>query len=145
MNGYFCSIGENLASDIEDAPYTLLAGDSVVTKMNSRFKLKHISTLDIRGAIAKLQTAKSFGNDNISSYFFKLALPFIETSLSIMFNTSIERSQFPNLWKLARITPVFNGGDKSDKSNYHPISILPVISRLFEKLVPTSCTSTRMK
>ena len=52
-----------------------------------------------------------------------------------MFNTSIETSQFPNLWKLARITPIFKGGDRSDKSNYRPISILPVISRLFEKLI----------
>ena len=66
----------------------------------------------------------------------------METSLAIMLNTSIETSQFPNLWKLARITPIFKGGDRSDKSNYRPISILPVISRLFENLFPTSYTST---
>ena len=135
MNEYFCSIGENLASKIEDAPNPFLAGDSVVNQKNTRFKFKHISTLDIRDAIAKLKTAKSFGNDTISSYFLKLALPVMETSLAIMFNTSIETSQFPNLWKLARITPIFKGGDRSDKSNYRPISILPVMSRLFEKLI----------
>ena len=136
MNEYFCSIGENRASKIEDAPNPLLAGN----QKNTRFKIKHIQikhirTLDNRDAIAKLKTAKSFANDTISSYFLKLALPVIETSLAIMFNTSIETSQFPNLWKLARITPIFKGGDRSDKSNYHPISILPVISRLFEKLI----------
>ena len=135
MNEYFCSIGENLASKIEDAPNPLLAGDSAVNQKNTRFKFKHISTLDIRDAIAKLKTANSFGNDTISSYFLKLALPVMETSFAIMFNTSIETSQFPNLWKLARITPIFKGGDRSDKSNYRPISILPVISRLFEKLI----------
>ena len=120
MNGYFCSIGE-----IGDVPNPLLAGDNVVNKKNSRFKFKHISTLDIRDAIVNLKTAKSFGNDTISSYFLTLALPFMETSLAIMFNTSIETSQFPNLWKLARITPIFKGGNRSDKSNYRPISILP--------------------
>ena len=52
-----------------------------------------------------------------------------------MFNASIETSQFPNLWKLAKITPIFKGFDTSDKSNYLPISVLPVISRLFEKLI----------
>ena len=135
MNEYFCSIGENLASKIEDAPNPLLAGDSVVNQKNTRFKFKHISALDIRDAIAKLKTANSFGNDTISSYFLKLALPVMETSFAIMFNTSIETSQFPNLWKLARITPIFKGGDRSDRSNYRPISILPVISRLFEKLI----------
>ena len=54
MNEYFCSIGENLASKIEDAPNPLLAGDNVVNQKNTRFKFKHISTLDIRDAIAKL-------------------------------------------------------------------------------------------
>ena len=39
------------------------------------------------------------------------------------------------MWKLARVTPTFKGGDRSDKSNYHLISILPVISRLIEKLI----------
>ena len=63
----------------------------------------------------------------------------METSLAILFNTSIETSQFLNYWKLARVTPIFKGGNRSDKSNYRPISILPVISKLFEKLIATSC------
>ena len=110
MNGYFCSIGKNLASKIEDPPNPLLAGDSVVNKKNSRFKLKYISTFDIRDGIAKLTTAKSFGNDTTSSYFLKLALSFIETSSAIMLNTSRETIQFPNLRKLAGKTPIFKGG-----------------------------------
>ena len=52
-----------------------------------------------------------------------------------MFNTSIETGIFPNSWKIARITPIYKNGDRADKSNYRPISVLPVISRLFEKLV----------
>ena len=90
---------------------------------------------DIRDAFAKVKTTKSFGVDNISSYFLKLALPYIENSLAFLFNTSIETSQFPDSWKVARITPIFKEGDKTEKSNYRPISVLPVISKLFEKLV----------
>ena len=52
-----------------------------------------------------------------------------------MFNTSIETSMFPDSWKIARVTPIYKNGDRADKSNYRPISVLPVISRLFEKLV----------
>ena len=44
-------------------------------------------------------------------------------------------SQFPDSWKVARITPIFKEGDKTEKSNYRLISVLPVISKLFEKLV----------
>ena len=88
VSGYFCSIGKNLASKIEDTPNFPLSGDSTVNKKNSWFKFKDISTLHIWNAIAKLRTTKSFGNDTISSYFLKLALPLIETSLAIIFNTS---------------------------------------------------------
>ena len=73
--------------------------------------------------------------DNISSYFLKLALPFIGNSLAFMFNTSIQTSMFPDSWKIARVTPIYKNGDRADKSNYRPISVLPVISRLFEKLI----------
>ena len=86
MNEYFCSIGENLPTKIEDVPNPLF-GDSVVISKNSRSKFKHISTLDIRDAVARPKTPKGFGNETISSYFLKLALPFMETSLAIMFNT----------------------------------------------------------
>ena len=41
---------------------------------------------------------------------------------------------FPDSWKIARVTPIYKNGDKADKSKYRPISVLPVISRLFEKL-----------
>ena len=55
--------------------------------------------------------------------------------MALLFNTSIEISAFPDLWKIARIPPILKEGDKADKSNYRPISVLPVIARLFEKLV----------
>ena len=77
----------------------------------------------------------SFGTDTIPSYFLELALPFLENSMAILFNTLLETSIFPDLWKIARVTPIYKEGDKSEKSSYHPISVLPVISRLFERLV----------
>ena len=106
-----------------------------MNRKNAQFKFKRKSTLDIGEDITKLKTTKSFGNNNISSYFFKPVLPLIETSLVIMFHTSIESSQFPDLWKLARVSPIHKLAFKSDKSNYRPISILPVISRFFETLI----------
>ena len=103
--------------------------------LDSKLHFKAVELKDTRDAFAKVKTAKSFGIDNISSYFMKLALPYIENSLAFLFNTSIETSQFPDSWKVARITPIFKDGDKTEKSNYRPISVLPVISKLFEKLV----------
>ena len=42
---------------------------------------------------------------------------------------------FPDTLKIARVIPLFKSGDRNDISNYHPISLLPVISKIFEKLI----------
>ena len=143
MNSFFCSAGKDLAEKIDQVPNPLLSGDYEINKNRAEFHFQTIKVQQIRDAFAKVKTAKSFGVDNISSYFLKLALPFIENSLALLFNTSIETSQFPDSWKVARVTPIYKDGDRTEKSNYRPISVLPVISRLFEKLVfMTNCTST---
>ena len=135
MNNFFCTIGRELADKIQPAINPLLSGEYEINNDKAKFHFKAVELKDIRDAFAKVKTAKSFGIDNISSYFLKLALPYIENSLAFLFNTSIETSQFPDSWKVARITPIFKDGDKTEKSNYRPISVLPVISKLFEKLV----------
>ena len=85
------------------------------------FRFKAIKVKDIRVAVAKIKNSKGSGVDDISSYFLKLALPLIENSLGLMFNKSVETSQFPDSWKVARVTPIFKGGEKTEKSNYRPI------------------------
>ena len=135
MNSFFCSVGKDLADKIDTAPNPLLSGDYEINKHKTIFHFRTIEVQEIRDAFATVKTAKSFGTDNISSYFLKLALPFIENSLVFLFNTSIETSCFSDSRKVARVTPIFKDGDKTEKSNYRPISVLPVISRLFEKLV----------
>ena len=63
----------------------LLSGEYEVNKDKAKFQFKIIELKDIRDAFAK-----SFGIDNISSYFMKLALPYIENSVAFLFNTSFE-------------------------------------------------------
>ena len=135
MNEYFCSVGKDLAEKIYYAPNLLLSGDHNVNPEEKCFRFKTINLRNIRDAIGRIKTSKGFSTANISSYFLKLPIPYIENSLACFFNTSLERSKFPDDWKTARVTPIVEEGDKSDKWNYRPISVLPVISRLCEKLV----------
>ena len=135
MNAYFCSVGMDLASKIETIPNPIVTGKYNLNPHNKQFIFRPLGVHDIREAMVKIKTSKSFGSDKISSYFLKLAIPFLERSLALIFNTSLETSHFPDSWKNARITPIFKEGDKAEKSNYCLISILPVISRLFEKIV----------
>ena len=68
------------------------------------------------------------------AFFIKLALPHICDSLAKIFNASIMNGKFPEAWKIARVTPIFKYGETTERSNYRPISVLPLLSKLFEKL-----------
>ena len=55
--------------------------------------------------------------------------------MSQLLNMSMSLGIFPEDWKIARIAPIYKDGSEDENSNYRPISVLPVISRCFEKLV----------
>ena len=130
----FCPIGKDLASNIEDGYDPLILYDYFQNSNDVKFTFKSIHAPQIREATGMLKTSKSFGDDGISSYFLKLAMPYVEDSLVYLFNTSLETNQFPDPWKIARVSPIFKDANKIEKSNYRPISVLPLVSRLFENL-----------
>ena len=51
------------------------------------------------------------------------------------FNNSLSSSTFPTALKYANVKPVFKKDDKTDKENYRPISILPTLSKVYERLI----------
>ena len=51
------------------------------------------------------------------------------------FNESLEKSKFPDCLKLANVTPVFKKGARTSKNNYRPVSILPILSKIIERLI----------
>ena len=106
MNSYFRSVGKELADKISATPNALLSGNFKVNKTNAKFHFRTIQVQKIRDAFAKVKIAKSFGVDNISSLFLKLAVTSNEISLALLFNTSIETSAFPDIWKIARVIPI---------------------------------------
>ena len=61
--------------------------------------------------------------------------PIVAPSLTHIINLSIITGIFPDEWKLARVSPIYKEGAKSDPNNYRPISVLPVISKLIERVV----------
>jgi hypothetical protein len=83
--------------------------------------------------LRKLKPSNTRGLDNIDSKILKLSAPFIADSLTFIYNQCISKKYFPNDLKKSKIIPIFKKGDKTDPSNYRPISILPVLSKPLEK------------
>ena len=69
--------------------------------------------------------------DNIAAKVLKMAAPVVAPSLTEIFNMSIDTQQFPSEWKI----PLFKRGQRSLLDNYRPISILPVVSKLMERIL----------
>ena len=135
MNQYFYSIGQDLSKKIPHAENPLLRGDYSLNKNATRFQFRVITLADLLKAMQKFKVSKSFGVDGISSYFLKMGMPVLTPVLSNIFNRSISEGVFPNNWKVARVAPIYKEGPADNRSNYRPISVLPVVSRLFEKTV----------
>ena len=85
--------------------------------------------------IASLDCSKATGTDNISARMLKGTVTCITPTLTKIFNLSIKTGLFPQSWKCARVVPIPKGGDLSNPTNYRPISILPILSKVLEKHV----------
>ena len=66
----------------------------------------------------------------------KLTMPVVTGLITSLINKSIETSIFPDQLKVAQVKPLFkNKNDQLDKTNYRPVSVLPAISKFFERTI----------
>ena len=115
---------ENVLSDYVNSKIPLLQSDFTLDYINDDQVLRLLSTLNVN---------KSSGTDNLGPRILKLCAPIIYKVVAYLINLSIKTSIFPDKLKEARITPIHKKGDKSEPCNYRPISILPTLSKIFEK------------
>ena len=85
--------------------------------------------------ILKLETSKACQDTDIPTKIVKENADIFANVLVSNFNDSFEKSNFPSILKNATITPVFKKGDRNSKDNYRPVSILPNISKIFERCI----------
>ena len=104
-------------------------------RLHQSLFLSPTTSFEVFNLISGLKNTKSNGKDNISAYFLKVAAKVIAALLAQLFNYSFLLGIFPASLKIAKIEPIYKSGDKSDVSNYRPISILSPISKILEKLI----------
>ena len=101
-------------------------------------KLHNISITPkmVKKAITNLNSSKASGPDCIPVVVLKNCEPELSYILAKLFNKCLKESCFPDCWKVSLVVPVFkNDGERSTAKNYHPVSLLSVVSKVFEKLV----------
>lgn len=97
--------------------------------------MAHVTEEEVGKVINTLKNHTSQGIDKLTSTTIKKTKNNIIKPLTYIINTMIETAVFPDPLKYAVITPVHKGGAKEDPNNYRPISVLPVLSKIFERII----------
>lgn len=131
FNQHFSSVWSTLVS----ASYLNTDICNETTSCNSSFSFGKIAPIDVQSAIDELKVTSGEGLDGIENRYLKLTSHILMYPLADLFNLSLSTCELPVIWKCARITPLYKGGDVLDINNYRPISIICSISKVFEKLI----------
>ena len=102
---------------------------------DGKFDLHLVFESDILSMLNNLKNKNSVGLDGISANILKLAAEEITPSLTCLINRAILEHKVPTQWKKAKVVPLFKNGNKEVPNNYRPISLLPVVSKILERVV----------
>ena len=146
LNEFFANVGPNLASKLDESSCDF---QNYTKSSESEFTaFTPIAVNKIFDLLRGLSCNKACGVDKISSKILKLASPVISATLTVLyskcsicttyiFNQSITLCSFPDEWKVARVLPLYKSGHCNipGKLQANIISILPVISKIMERLL----------
>lgn len=133
FNSFFVNIGPNLANniDINNKP----SFESYLrNKPNTKFHFDVINKDTILKIMKNMKPKSSCGIDKMSLKLLKLGTPHIIEPLTVIINQSLTSGIFPDDLKIAKVIPIFKKGDEHIFDNFRPISLLPSISKIFEKV-----------
>ena len=110
-------------------------------QINSTFTFKNIDEIIVKKTINNLPTKNSCGYDDISSKLLKVIAPVIIKKLTLLINKVLNTGIFPDKLKIAKVIPIYKKGDPQLFENYRPISLLPTISKVLEKIISKQLSS----
>ena len=134
FNTFFANIGKQLASRIPPSDQRPLDFLSKLTKNANTIFLNPVLTDELNKQLLSL-TDSAAGHDNLKPIIIKQCKDSIIQPLLYIFNQSFQTGIFPEKLKIAKVTPIFKKGATNLFTNYRPISVLPVFSKILEKLM----------
>ena len=137
FNHIFNSTGKKIYEEISTTSPLEITNENYTSNVNSpypAFKMSPFCISDVIRTIKCLKNSNSEGIDEINTRFLKDSLPVTALIITQILNLFIETNTIPDLWKTGVITPIYKGGELI-AINFRPITLLPVISKVLEKLI----------
>jgi len=136
FNVYFANVGTSLSSKINYNGEKKVAS-YLKSIIEDRFQFKLVSDEYVLEIIGGLEPKTSSGYDDISTKLLIQLAPIIHPILRLAINQSLVNGIFPTNWKIALVCPIYKGKNTDPHSfiNYRPISLLPSMSKILEKVV----------
>ena len=138
FNEYFTSVGSSAAQEAYDLArvhnYHINPTMPTPDDCSDLFRFHPVLEKDVEGVIKGLSSNKAPGRDKITTRVLKDCLPVIVRIITSIVNNSFRTNCFPKIWKTAEVTPVLKPGNPEDPCNHRPISLLPILSKVSERL-----------
>ena len=140
FNTHFAGIGSQIQSDVPSIDNVTFSDFLPVKENNYSFEnFEEVTKDNIISYVKSLPRNKAIF-DSVPLSILKLATPCIIKPLTHIVNLSLQNGVVPTVCKKARVTPIHKAGDKSNPTNYRPISILPFIGKIIEYFVSMQLT-----
>lgn len=130
FNNFFTQIADDLLKNMRPNVNKI----QIPTNGSSMF-FAPTTTEEVCDTIRSLKSGKSEDVYGLTTSIIKNNAPYLSQPLAEIFNECFEQGLFPQKLKTAKVIPVHKRGSKIDPNNYRPISILPVISKVFERII----------
>ena len=127
---YFSTIGQAKNQQIGNC-----TGSYPINETEFSMFLKPTNIPEVKKVIDNLNAHKSAGIDGIPADVIKNCCDIFAPLLTSLINLSFSQGTFPSCLKITRVIPISKGNDKSDMNNYRPISLLSVVSKVFERIM----------
>ena len=137
FNQHFSTVAPNLQRMIPN--YSTSPNSFLGNPCANTFSPHATTEQEVAKVIMKLPNKKC-GTDDIPAYVWKYCCDLVAIIISKLFNKSLQTGVFPSILKTAQIIPIHKSGPKTNIANYRPISLLPTLSKLFEKLMNSRFT-----
>jgi hypothetical protein len=135
---FFTNVGPKLAEQIEKTEKDPIEGIKYET--NSSMYFRSVDDLEVLKLLKKLDIKKAVGSDKVSALLLREGAETIASHLAYLCRLSLKHGKVFDLMKTAKIIPIFKVDDPRLPSNYRPVSVLSVLSKILERFVHTRLT-----